>query len=147
VDSGRFTSVPAWFTGFQALENRFLFPGDGEVSSEESLDGGDVRVRHRGTSFRLNRKIVPDTGREKRKNRHPRSRDERCHARGTTPLRHSLAACDLNLCGSVVVLMLRHSGSDNGEPYPSPPTEVPEDPVRSETQRAFSPAFPIPLLS
>ena len=66
-------------------------------------------------------KIVPDTFRETKKPP-SRSRDERCQARGTTPLCYSLTVCNLDLCGSVVVRGLRHSGSGNGEPYPSPST-------------------------
>ncbi len=39
MGSGQAFSAPAWFAGFQAFENRFLFPGDGEVVSEQALVG------------------------------------------------------------------------------------------------------------
>jgi hypothetical protein len=139
-------SVPAWFAGFQAFDNRLLFPGDVLVNGGEPSCCISVQQRHRGTSFRLARLVRSDTHRETKKPP-SRSRDERCHARGTTPLCHSLSVCDLYLCGSVVLRMLRHSGSGNGEPHPSPPTGDRKDPVRDEARRAFSPVFPVPLLS
>jgi hypothetical protein len=61
MDSGRGSSVPAWFAGFQAFENRFLFPGDGEVISEQALHCGEGCGGHRGTSSHLVRKIISDT--------------------------------------------------------------------------------------
>jgi hypothetical protein len=146
MGNGIFASVPARFAGFQAFENRFLFPGDGEVVSEKSLDHLDGRGCHRCTPFRLVRIQSVNTSGETKKPPSP-VKGRAVSARGTTPLRHSLSVCDLYLCSSVVTWMLRHSNSGNGESFPSPPTENRPDSVRSEARRSYSPAFPIPLLS
>lgn len=64
-------------------------------------------------------------------------RDERCRARGTTPVRHVLADRDLSLCihrnpltGVSRRRLLMHFSA-----------------VRGEAPRSYSPANPIPLLS
>ena len=98
---GAFLSVPARFAGFQAFENRFLFPGDGEVSDEKPLDHRDGRGGHQCTSFRLVRIQSMNTSGETKKPPSP-VKGRAVSARGTTPLRHSLSVCDLTLCNGVV---------------------------------------------
>lgn len=81
----------------------------------------------------------------------PRSGDERCQARGTTPLCHGLAARDLYLYGGrwqayVRDTVVRVTGNLTRRRLLRVGFRVP-NPVRDEARRSFSPAFLVPLLS
>lgn len=163
MDSGQRSSVPAWFAGFQAFENRFIFPEDGEVNGGEPSRCVDVQNRHRGTSFRLVR-IVISTPFGTTKNRHP--------GQGTsgvmlvvpphfvTALRSATSTCAAAWCCGCCDTVVRVTGNLTrrrllgiGSIRVAGAHECVAvyrmfiNPVRDEARRAFSPVFPVPLLS